>query len=111
MPHFFIKSENIKNNVIEVENKELLNHLVNARRVKIGETVLFIDENKIQYVTKICDIQRKFLHAEISDKYPSFRELALDLTVARCVLKQDADFSAIQKATELIEENSICLYY
>lgn len=101
MPHFFIKTENIKNNVIEVEDRELLNHLVNARRVKIGEKVLFIDENKIQYVTKICDIERKVLKAEIFDKYPSFRELAIDLTVARCVLKQDADFSAIQKATEL----------
>ncbi len=101
MPHFFIKTENIKNNVIEVTDRELLNHLVNARRVRVGEKVLFIDENKIQYVTKICDIERKVLKAEIVDKYPSFRELAIDLTVARCVLKQDADFSAIQKATEL----------
>ena len=73
MPHFFIKTENVKNNIIEVEDKELLNHLVNARRVKIGEKVLFIDENKIQYVTKICDIERKVLKAEIVDKYPSFR--------------------------------------
>lgn len=101
MPHFFIKSENIQNNFIEVTDKELLNHLVNARRVKTGERVLFIDENKIQYVTKISDIERKILRAEIFEKYPSFRELTLDLTVARCVLKQDADFSAIQKATEL----------
>lgn len=101
MPHFFIKTENIQNNVIEVTDRELLNHLVNARRVRVGEKVLFIDENKIQYVTKIQEIERKFLRAKIEDKYPSFRELAVDLTVARCVLKQDADFSAIQKATEL----------
>lgn len=101
MPHFFIKTENIKNNKIEVEEKELLNHLVNARRVKIGEKVLFIDENKIQYVTKISTLERKKLCAEIVEKYPSFRELEVDITVARCVLKQDADFSAIQKATEL----------
>lgn len=101
MPHFFIKTENIENNQIKVEEKELLNHLINARRVKIGEKVLFIDENKIQYVTKISEIERKFLVAEILEKYPSFRELEVDITVARCVLKQDADFSAIQKATEL----------
>lgn len=101
MPHFFIKTENIKNNKIEIDEKELLNHLVNARRVKIGEKVLFIDENKIQYETKISEIERKFLVAEILEKYPSFRELEVDITVARCVLKQDADFSAIQKATEL----------
>ncbi len=101
MPHFFIKTENINNNCIELEDKELLNHLVNARRVKIGERVLFIDENKIQYVTKVAVIERKKLYAEILEKYPSFRELDINITVARCVLKQDADFSAIQKATEL----------
>lgn len=101
MPHFFIKTENIRNNVVEVNDRELLNHLVNARRVKVGEKVLFIDGNKIQYVAKVTVIERKFLRAEIVDKYQSFRELTLNLTVAKCVLKQDADFSAVQKATEL----------
>lgn len=101
MPHFFINSSDIQENTIRIIDKELLNHLVNARRVTIGETVLFIDENKIQYETKITVIEKKLLEAEISDKYPSFRLPDYDITVARCVLKPDADFSAIQKATEL----------
>lgn len=101
MPHFFIKNSDIKENTICVIGKELLNHLVNSRRVKIGETVLFIDENKMQYNTVITAIEKKSLYAEITDKYPSFRTPDYDITVARCVLKSDADFSAIQKATEL----------
>ena len=101
MPHFFINSSDIQENKIRIIDKGLLNHLVNARRVTIGETVLFIDENKIQYETKITVIEKKLLEAEISDKYPSFRLPDYDITVARCVLKPDADFSAIQKATEL----------
>lgn len=101
MPHFFIDNDCIKNDIITVSDKETVNHLVNARRVKVGKTVKFIDQNKIQYVGIVTSADKKSLTAKIEDKYPSFRELDIDMTVARCVLKQDADFSALQKATEL----------
>ena len=101
MPHFFIKKENISQKFINITDEELLNHLVKARRVNIGEKVLFIDENKIQYETNIIEIGKKALIAVINNTYKSNRELDIDITVARCVLKQDADFSALQKATEL----------
>ena len=101
MPHFFIKKENISQKFINITDEELLNHLIKARRVKIGEKVLFIDENKIQYETNITEIGKKSLIAVINNTYKSNRELDIDITVARCVLKQDADFSALQKATEL----------
>lgn len=101
MPHFFINSELIHNNEIEITDKELLNHLVNARRIKCGQQLLLIDENKIQYETKVISVERNSLKTQIFQQYPSFRELDINITVARCVLKQDADFSAIQKATEL----------
>lgn len=101
MPHFFVDSKNIENDIITVSDKETVNHLVNARRVKVGETIKFIDEKKMQYVGQVTSADKKILTAKIFDKYPSFRELDIDITVARCVLKQDADFSAIQKATEL----------
>ena len=101
MPHFFVNHENIKDKIITINDRELVNHLVNARRVKIGEKVLFIDENKIQYETKIAGFNKNSLTADIVKKYPSFRLPDFDITVAQCVLKQDAEFSAIQKATEL----------
>ncbi|MCR5260759.1 MAG: 16S rRNA (uracil(1498)-N(3))-methyltransferase [Candidatus Gastranaerophilales bacterium] len=101
MPHFFIKTQNIRENRIQIEDKDLYNHLVRARRVKLGEKVLFIDENKMQYETKISAIEKTSLMADICKSYKSERVLNINLTAARCVLKQDADFSAIQKATEL----------
>jgi 16S rRNA (uracil1498-N3)-methyltransferase len=109
MPHFFITKENIKDNTIIITDEELLNHLVNARRLKIGEKILFIDENKMQYVSEVSDISKKQISAIIKDKYKSERILKIDLDVARCVLKQDADYSAIQKATELGVKNIIPL--
>lgn len=101
MPHFFVKEENINNKTVKVEEKDLLNHLVSARRVKVGEKVLFFDNNKIQYETIVKEITKKYLLAEITAQYKSFRELEHDITVAKCVLKQDADYSSLQKATEL----------
>ena len=101
MPHFFINSELINNNEIKITDKELLNHLVNARRIKCGQKLLLIDENKIQYETKVLSVERNSLTAQILQHYPSFRQSDINITAARCVLKQDADFSAIQKATEL----------
>lgn len=101
MPHFFINSQLINDHIIKITDKELLNHLVNARRIKCGQKLLLIDENKIQYETNVLSVERNCLTTEILQEYPSFRELDIDITVARCVLKQDADFSAIQKATEL----------
>lgn len=101
MPHFFINSVLIKNNEVKISDKNLINHLVNARRIKCGQKLLLIDENKIQYETKVLSVERNLLITQILQQYPSFRELDVNITVARCVLKQDADFSAIQKATEL----------
>jgi len=101
MPHFFIKKENINNNFITVSDKETLNHLVTVRRVKIGEDILFFDGEKTEYFCKIRSVSQRELKAEITDSYKSERELKYDISVAKCVLKSDADFSAIQKATEL----------
>ena len=110
MPHFFINKSNIIDNIIKITNEELLNHLVNSRRVKNGEKVLFIDENKIQYDTTVITCQKKQLIAQINKSYLSFRILDADINVARCVLKPEADFSAIQKATELGVKTIIPLY-
>lgn len=110
MPHFFVNTSNIKENFINVFDKDLLNHLVNSRRVKNGEKLLFIDENKIQYITVVKECNKRYLSAEICEKYPSFRTLDIDITVARCVLKSDADFSALQKATELGVKTIIPLF-
>lgn len=102
MPHFFINPKNdIQNDLIYITDKDLINHIVNVRRVKNGEKILFIDENKIQYEAEVVSSDKKSLSAKIFKSYRSDRELDIDLTVAKCVLKQDADFSSVQKATEL----------
>ena len=49
MPHFFIKSDDVKNNMITISDKENFNHIAKSLRIKKGEKLLLIDENQIQY--------------------------------------------------------------
>lgn len=101
MPHFLIKNENVFENNITVRDKDLYNHLIKARRTRIGENLLFLDENEIQYETVLSEIGKNSFTCEIKKKYKSLRKLNLNLYIAQSVLNSDAQTSSIQKATEL----------
>ena len=101
MPHFLIETKNIQDNKITVREKDLYQHIIKSLRAKIGEKILFLDENEIQYETKLSQINSSDFDCVIEKKYPSNRKLGLNLYVAQSVLNSDAQISSIQKATEL----------
>ena len=101
MPHFLISSNSITEDIIKVSEKDLYNHLAKALRIKQGERLMFIDKNEIQYITKVEKITSSEIYTKVVDSYKSKRKLDLDITLAQSVLKPDAQFSSIQKATEL----------
>ena len=110
MPHFLISSKWIDDNKIIISDKELFNHLTRSLRLRMGEKVLFLDENEIQYETSSSDFSSKTAVFEIIKSYKSKRKLNFHLALAQSVLKQDAQGSAIQKATELGVKDIIPLY-
>ena len=75
MPHFFIKSDDIKNDTVEISDKNLLKHLVLSLRYKTGEKIKLIDENEIQYECVVKKASKDVLEAQITKKYPSKRKL------------------------------------
>lgn len=101
MPHFLFETKNITDNKIIIKDKELYNHLIKVRRTKIGENLLFLDENEIQYETILSSISSNEFVCEIQKSYQSNRKLDLNLYVAQSVLNSDDQVSSIQKATEL----------
>ncbi|MDD3238159.1 MAG: RsmE family RNA methyltransferase [Candidatus Gastranaerophilales bacterium] len=109
MPHFIINSTAVEGCYIRVSGKELYNHIAKAMRVKEGETLMFIDENEVQYKTLVDKISSSEIYTKVVDSYPSFRKLDVDITLAQAVLKPDAQFLAIQKATELGVKNILPL--
>lgn len=110
MPHFIINSKNIQNNKITIDDKDLYKHIIKVLRAKIGEQLLFLDENEIQYETEIENINPNIFYCKIKKQYKSERKLNLDLYIAQSVLNSDAQTSSIQKATELGVKGIIPLY-
>jgi len=101
MPHFFIKSENVKDDTAIIKDAETYKHLVKSRRSKTGESILLIDENQIQYETVLKEINSDNLVFKIEKQYKSKRKLEFDLILAQSPLRSDAQSLVIEKATEL----------
>ena len=110
MPHFLIQAKNILNNKITIDDKDLYKHIIKVLRAKIGENLLFLDENEIQYETRLAEINSNNFTCEIKKQYKSERKLNINLYIAQSVLNSDAQTSSIQKATELGVKGIIPLY-
>lgn len=101
MPHFFIKSKNKSNNKILINDNENYRHIARALRARVGEKLLLIDENQIQYETIIEEINSKEIICNIEVFYPSKRDLEFDLFLAQSPLRSDAQLTIMEKGTEL----------
>lgn len=101
MPHFFIDSNNKTDNKITISDADNYCHIARSLRARCGEKLLLIDENQIQYETKISEINSKEVVCEIEKSYPSRRDLEFDLYLAQSPLRSDAQLTVMEKATEL----------
>lgn len=101
MPHFFIDSKNKTDNKIVISDVDNYRHIARSLRARCGEKLLLIDENQIQYETKISEINSKEVICEIEKSYLSKRDLEFDLFLAQSPLRSDAQLTVMEKATEL----------
>ena len=101
MPHFFINSKQIKDKTIEISDSENYKHIARSLRSKVGERLLLIDENQIQYETNIAEITNSKIFANIDKSYPSKRYLDFELYLAQSPLRSEAQSTIIEKSTEL----------
>lgn len=101
MPHFFITKENIQEKLITISDKENYRHIARALRARVGENMLLIDNEQIQYETVITQITNNEITCEIKKSYPSKRDLEFDLFLAQSPLRSDSQLTVMEKATEL----------
>lgn len=101
MPHFFIDSNNKTDNKIVISDVDNYRHIARSLRARCGEKLLLIDENQIQYETKISEINSKEVICKIEKSYLSKRDLEFDLFLAQSPLRSDAQLTIMEKATEL----------
>ena len=101
MPHFFIKNENITNDLVIIDDKENYKHIARSLRAKIGEKILMVNENRIKIEGKIVEITKTEIKVQIEKKYPSENSLKFNLYLAQSPLRSDFQSLVIEKATEL----------
>lgn len=102
MPHFFIHSDSVtENNLVTISDNHNYRHIAKSLRAKVGEPLLLIDENQIQYECRIKEISDLQVIAEINNRYKSSKELGFELYLAQSPLRSNAQNFIIEKATEL----------
>lgn len=101
MPHFFINSKTLKDNFIMISDKENYSHIAKSLRAKVGENILLIDENQIQYEGKIKEINKNSIEVNVMKSYKSNRYIEFKLYLAQSPLRSEAQSMIIEKATEL----------
>ena len=101
MPHFFIDKNSIAESIITISDKENYNHIARSLHAKVGEKLLLIDNEGIQYDTKIENITSSKIITRIKTSYTSNRMPDINVYLAQVVLKKEAQANVIQKACEL----------
>lgn len=101
MPHFFINSKDKNNDNITISDSSNYQHIVKSLRSNIGEKLLLIDENEIEYETEIIEITKTQITVKVLNSYKSERKLGFELYLAQSPLRSDAQNIIMEKATEL----------
>ena len=101
MGKFFIKSENINDNKVIIDNEDV-NHIKNVLRKNVGDEILICDyKKKINYNCKIIEISRKKVICEIINEKKSENESNIKIDIFQGIPKFDKMDLIIQKGTEL----------
>ena len=100
MPHFLIKKEEIKNDIIELNDNENFFHLTKVLRIKPNQKVKFIDDDKNVYLCEVLEVTKKNLSAKIIEKTVSDRVLGVNISLVQSILASDAQNLLIANATQ-----------
>lgn len=95
-----ISKLDIENEIIEITDKNDINHLKNVFRVKIGEKIRAVD-GKFEYICEILSLEKKIIELKILEKNQDKYSNSIDVDAAIGILKNDKMDLTIQKLTEI----------
>ncbi len=101
MQKFFVKSEQIKENKIEIIGTDV-NHIINVLRLKKDDEIQICNEDTSEnYISKILNGDKEKLICEIVEKIDKTIETDVNITVYQGLPKADKMELIIQKTTEI----------
>ncbi|MGL4934934.1 MAG: RsmE family RNA methyltransferase [Cetobacterium sp.] len=95
-----ISNENIANDIIEIVDKNDINHLKNAFRIKVGEIIRAVD-GEYEYICEVLSIEKKVIEAKVIEKNEDRFSSSVEIDAAIGILKNDKMDLTIQKLTEI----------
>ena len=101
MPKFFVKDNQIKNNIIEIENEDV-NHIKNVLRMKKDDILqIGVVPKGENYKAKIISLDKNCVECEITEKIEETTESNVSITIFQGVPKFEKMELIIQKNTEI----------
>lgn len=101
MRKFFVKEEQIKEDIIEIIGDDV-NHIRNVLRLECGENILLCDMDKsTNYISKIKNIEKEKIICSIQSIAENEAEGNVEITIFQGLPKADKMELIIQKGTEL----------
>ncbi|MBO5413676.1 MAG: 16S rRNA (uracil(1498)-N(3))-methyltransferase [Clostridia bacterium] len=101
MPKFFVKNNQIEDNIINIIGTDV-NHIANVLRLKIDDKIHVCNEdNGINYKSKIIEINKENVKCEILEEMASKSEANVHINILQGLPKAEKMELIIQKCTEL----------
>lgn len=101
MPKFFVKTNQINNNQIEIIGEDV-KHITQVLRAKKGEKLIICNiDNNLNYSAKIEQITMQSVLCTILEKLENHAESKIEVTIFQGLPKADKMEYIIQKNTEL----------
>ena len=101
MPKFFVKDNQIKNDIIKIENEDV-NHIKNVLRMKKDDILqIGVVPKGENYKTKIINLDKNCVECEIIEKIEETTESNVSITIFQGVPKFEKMELIIQKNTEI----------
>ena len=100
MPVYFIRSEQIDQNQVHLD-KNLQHHLRNVLRLKVGESILLVDEHPKRYEARVTASHPHPIALSIESETLPPLQNSPTIRLAVALIKKDKMDWLVQKATEL----------
>ncbi|MFO7815786.1 MAG: RsmE family RNA methyltransferase [Halanaerobiales bacterium] len=106
MNRFFVKSEYIDNDVVEISGDDF-NHISNSLRLKVGEKIIISTGDGYDFIVKLSEFKENSVVGRIIEKRANKSEPNINIDLAQAVPKNRNIEFVIQKGTEIGANNII----
>ncbi len=100
MPRFFVDKDQIEDNNITITGTDV-NHIRSVLRMRPGENITVSDGSGTDYYCSIVDLDPRQVRLQVIDRWQSFSELPVRITLYQGLPKADKMDLIVRKCVEL----------